>query len=85
MRSASGVWAMKRYFFDVVGQNRSEYDYRGRELATVEMASKLAELIALDLGIDPHGGRTGWTVSVRDSQGREVFSMQVRESELIAA
>jgi hypothetical protein len=76
---------MKRYFFDVVGQTTSEYDYRGRELATVEMASKLAELIALDLGIDPQSGRTRWTVSVRDPQGCEVFSMQVRESELIAA
>ena len=76
---------MQRYFFDVVGQNRSEYDYRGREFSSPEKAWQLAELIALDLGIDPQGERAGWTVKVRDSRGRQFFSMPIGAPDLVAA
>ena len=76
---------MKRYFFDVVGKCRSEYDYRGREFPSPEKAFQLAELIALDLEISPQGEWAGYTVNVRDSYGRQFFSTRVREPELAAA
>ena len=76
---------MNRYFFDVVLKNRSEYDYRGREFSSAEKAAQLAELIALDLEISPQGEWAGSTVTVRDSRGKELFSREVRTSELAVA
>jgi hypothetical protein len=76
---------MKRYFFDVVSQGRAEYDYSGREFPSPEMAMQLAELIALDLEVCPHGVWAGSIVDVRDSHGRQFCSMQVRPPELAAA
>jgi hypothetical protein len=43
---------MRRYFFDLVGEERSEYDYRGRDLPSPESAYQFAELIAVDLAVD---------------------------------
>jgi hypothetical protein len=76
---------MGRYFFDRVGRNRAEYDYKGHALSTPEKARQLAELIALDLGIDPEGPWTGWTVNVCNAQGQKLFSIPVGENEKAAA
>jgi len=76
---------MKRYFFDVVSGHRSEYDYRGRDFPTVDAANQLAELIALDLAIDPDGKWYGWTIKVRGAQGQQFFSVPVRDHSLAAA
>jgi hypothetical protein len=76
---------MRRYFFDVVGRQRSEYDYHGRDLPTPENAYQLAELIALDLGIEHENQWIGWTVNVRTPEGRELFSIPVESSDLAAA
>ena len=76
---------MNRYFFDVVLNSHSEYDYRGREFSTVEKAAQLAELIALDLEISPQGEWAGSTISVRDQHGRQLFERKVGESETAAA
>jgi hypothetical protein len=69
---------MKRYFFDLVGQQRSEYDYRGRVFSDSENAQQLAELMALDLGIEPEGEWSGWSIAVRNAQGQQFFSVPVR-------
>jgi hypothetical protein len=76
---------MRRYFFDVVGQPRRAYDYRGRDLPTPEKACQLAELIALDCSIEEDDGWTGCTVYVRSAEGHELFSIPVESSWLSAA
>lgn len=76
---------MRRYFFDVVGRQRSEYDYHGRDLPTIDNAHQLAELIALDLGMDPEDRWTGWAVNVRSVEGNELFSVPVQSMCLAAA
>jgi hypothetical protein len=76
---------MNRYFFDVELKNRSEYDYRGREFSSVEKAAQLAELIALDLEINPQGEWAGSMVTVRDSQGKALYEREVRAPEAAAA
>ena len=74
--------AMKRYFFDLGTQCKSMYDYRGRECDTPEAAYELAELIALDLEFE--GEWVGWAVAVHSPEGEKVFSVPVRDEELIA-
>ena len=76
---------MNKYFFDVVSQNHSEYDYQGRVLDAPEKALRVAELVALDLEVESDGGRAGWSVAVRDAQGRQYFTIPVQSAELIAA
>ena len=76
---------MTTYFFDRVGKSRSEYDYKGRAFQTPEKARQLAELIALDLGIEPDGSWNGWRVDVLDVRGKRFFSIPVGAAELAAA
>ena len=76
---------MSKYFFDRVSGNRAEYDYQGRALPTPENARQLAELIALDLEIEPEGKWTGWMVSVRNARGQQFYKIPVRQTELAAA
>jgi hypothetical protein len=76
---------MNRYFFDVVLKSHSEYDYRGREFASIEKAAQLAELIALDLEINPQGEWAGSTVTVRDSGGKQLYTREVCAPEAAAA
>ena len=76
---------MKRYFFDLVSIDRSEYDFRGRECLSIEHAFQMAELIALDLELRSEGEWSGWAVNVRNPDGKHFFSVPVREVDLIAA
>ena len=76
---------MRRYFFDLTGAGRSEYDYTGRELPSPESAYRLAELIAVDLAVDDQEPWYGWTVNVRNVQGREIFCVAVKPGYLAAA
>jgi hypothetical protein len=68
---------MQKYFFDLVGEDGSQYDYRGRVLAAPDKAYRLAELIALDLDIRGEGEWSGWSIKVRDAQGQQIFSVPV--------
>lgn len=75
---------MKRYFFDLVDNGRSEFDYRGREMPSAEKARELAELIAIDESA--RGARIGWRVRVSDASGKAHFSVAISElPELVAA
>jgi hypothetical protein len=68
---------MKRYFFDVVSDAGSSFDYRGREFSACEKAIEFAKILALDLGIMQEGDMEGSRVVVRDPAGQNYFSMQV--------
>ena len=76
---------MCRYFFDLVGQKRTEYDFRGREISSLEDAFQMAEIIALDLELKSEGEWCGWSVEVRNSDGRHLFSVAVQSVDVIAA
>lgn len=74
---------MQRYFFDLVGGSRSEFDFRGREMSSMASARELAELIAIDEAT--RGDRFGWTVKVSNAAGRAYFFVPVRELPELAA
>jgi hypothetical protein len=76
---------MKKYFFDLVGQDRAEYDFRGRDFSAPEKAFQLAELMALDLEIKGEGEWSGWCIDVRNAHGQQYFWVPVREPEMKAA
>jgi len=75
---------MAQYFFDRVGQNRAEYDYKGQVLPSLEKAREVAELIALDLSMETQTDWRGWVVDVKDALGRQFFSVAVQQPELCA-
>ena len=70
---------MRRYFFDLEGQQRKQYDYCGRIFNGAERAGQFAELIALDLGIAPDSEWWGWNICVRDERGQHFVSVPVQE------
>ncbi len=72
---------MSRYFFDVVGPTRSEYDFRGRELPSLDGAYHVAEMLALDLEVLHEETSAGCAISVRDADGKLFFSVPVRQPE----
>jgi hypothetical protein len=76
---------MRRYFFDVIGQQGCAYDYRGRDFPTPEKLYQLAELIALDCSIEEEDEWCGCTVNVCSAEGHELFSIPVKSSCLAAA
>lgn len=75
---------MTRYFFDRVTSQRSEYDYSGKMLESLERARQLAELIAMDLSMEPDDEWSGWSVNVRRPDGLQLFSVPVRTFALAA-
>ena len=75
---------MQQYFFDVIAGSYIKYDYRGREFSKHNEAYQLAEMIALDIEcLDDEA--TGAEVQVRNVSGDLLFSIPVREPDLIAA
>ena len=45
----------------------------------------MAEIIALDLELESEGEWCGWSVEVRNSDGRHLFSVAVQSVDVIAA
>lgn len=75
---------MKRFFFDVSFKTHVRYDYQGRDFAQPEQARELAELIALDFECSDVE-TPGAEVQVRNITGTCLFSVPIRQPELIAA
>lgn len=76
---------MQRYFFDVSSSSHIQYDYTGRDFSNADQAKQLAELIALDVECTEGDELTATEVQVRDIRGHHLFSVPIREPELIAA
>jgi hypothetical protein len=76
---------MQRYFFDLRTKAYVQYDYSGRDFSNAEQAKQLAELIALDVECTDGDEIEANEIQVRDIKGRHLFSVPIRESELIAA
>jgi hypothetical protein len=76
---------MTRYFFDVANESYVQYDFRGREFEKPEQAHELAELIALDVECTDGDDVARGEVQVCNVSGVRLFSIPIREPELIAA
>jgi hypothetical protein len=76
---------MNRFFFDVLGQERSELDYTGRILPTIEKAYDEAEMLALDIAVKTADDTIGLAVHVSTAEGHKLFMIPVRASYLSAA
>jgi len=76
---------MKRYFFDRVGQSCSEYDFRGRDFAEPHKALEIAQLLALDLGVEGQEEFLGGSINVRNADGHKLFSVLIHDGEALAA
>lgn len=75
--------AMTRYFFDVVEQGHSAYDFHGALFSAPQEAYRWAELLAIDLEVGSSeqelvGGRVG----VRSVDGSELFSVPIGDAEI---
>jgi hypothetical protein len=73
-----------KYFFDIVGNGRSNLDYTGRVLASLRLAYDAAELLAMDLAVTS-GDDAGLMVNVFSTEGSLLFSIPVQPSYLAAA
>jgi hypothetical protein len=78
---------MTRYFFDVVGDGRTELDYVGYLFSTAKEAYETAELMAHDLVVKSLDEISNCTVEVSDADGHKLFSVPLRtiDSHLQAA
>jgi hypothetical protein len=79
------VQAMKKYFFDLIGQGCSEYDFRGRDFAEPQKAFQLAQMLALDLEVSGGDDFAGGSINVRNADGHKLFTVPIGEPELVAA
>ena len=73
---------MYRYFFDVLGRERSELDYTGRLLPTIEKAYYEAEPLAFDIAVKEANDTIGLSVRVSTPEGRKLFTIPVHASYL---
>jgi hypothetical protein len=64
---------VKRYFFDVVGHERSELDYTGRILPIPEITYDAAELMAFDLVVKREDEAIWWAVSVQRRRAKTLL------------
>jgi hypothetical protein len=66
-----------RYFFDYTNNERSLYDYQGDEFLSSKDAFEFAEATAQALKNSLNGEWVGWSVEVRNAEGRKFFSLPV--------
>ena len=74
---------MDTYCFALAGPLDSERHLRVGEFPAPETAFGLADLIALELGLEPQW--QGFMVEVRDMQGRKLFAAPVGGKSTLAA
>jgi len=78
------MFEMNRFFFDVASKTYIQYDYRGREFSDPAGVRSFAELLALDRGCTDDQDRAT-EVQVRNVHGKQLFSVPIQQSNLIAA
>ena len=75
---------MNRFFFDVAVKTHIQYDYQGREFSNPAEVRSFAELLALDMGCTDDQDRAT-EVQVRNVHGKQLFTVPIQQSNLIAA
>jgi hypothetical protein len=76
---------MARYFFDLIGHNRSVFDFHGGTFSEGYKAHEQAQLLALNLQVEEDEAFIGGRVNVRDASGGVMFSVVIRDPEQLAA
>jgi hypothetical protein len=74
-----------RLFIDYKTKGQSLYDYQGEEFMSSKDAFDFAEQTAQSLKNKLDGDWVGWSVEVRDAEGRQYFSLPVGTGRAIAA
>ena len=68
---------MQKYCLALLSPQRAESHLRVGEFPVAERAFELAELMALELGVDVEKSWSGWTIDVRSPEGRKLFAAPV--------
>jgi len=76
---------MKKYFFDVIGDDCLELDFHGRTFPEPQTAFQMAHMLALDMEVGYGDEYSGKTVHVRSAHGDNLFSVPIRQPDQIAA
>ncbi|HEY6618092.1 MAG TPA: hypothetical protein VIY68_00975 [Steroidobacteraceae bacterium] len=76
---------MKRFYFDYTTQHRSLYDYCGHGFVSSHSAIDFAQATVEVLRHSLAGGRDGWSIEVRNAQGKKFVAMPIETAEPIAA
>ncbi|MGB6534982.1 MAG: response regulator [Xanthobacteraceae bacterium] len=66
-----------RFYFDYTTKDRSLYDYQGEEFPNTEHAYDFAAATAETLKNRLNGEWLGWSIAVRNAEGRTYFSITV--------
>jgi hypothetical protein len=74
-----------RFFIDYTAKDRSLYDYQGDEFMSSKDAFDFAQETARSLKTTLDGEWIGWSVEVRDAEGRKYFSFSVGPDRAVAA
>jgi len=74
-----------RFFLDYTTQGQSLYDYQGDEFLSSKDAFEFAEATAQALKNSLKGDWTGWSVEVRNAEGRKLFTLPVDVATPLAA
>lgn len=76
---------MVRFFFDYTSNDKSLYDYRGEDFlspqAAIEFAQTTAQVLTNSLSRD----WVGWSIEVRNAEGKKFLSLPVGNATPIAA
>jgi hypothetical protein len=76
---------MMRFFFDYTAKDRSLYDYQGDVFLSSKDAYEFAQATAQSLKNSLASEWMGWSVEVRNAEGRKLFSLPVDLANTIAA
>jgi hypothetical protein len=75
-------FALQKYCLALMSPQRVEGYLRVGEFPVAERAFELAELMALELGLDGEQSWSGWTIEVRCAEGRRLFAVPVADRNL---
>ena len=76
---------MIRFFFDYTSKDKSLYDYRGDDFQTPQAAIEFAQTTAQVLTNSLSGDWVGWSIEVRNAEGKKFFSLPIGNAAPIAA
>jgi hypothetical protein len=76
---------MMRFFFDYTTRNQALLDYQGQEFRSPQGAIEFAETIAENLTYSLSSNWIGWSVEIRNAEGKKFAKIPVGMLQLDAA
>ena len=76
---------MERFYFDYTAQDRSLYDYCGHEFGSSQSAIDFAQATVQVLRHSLAGGWDGWSIEVRNADGKKFVALPIGTAGPIAA